>query len=175
MPDVRPLAGVRVLDLSRVLAGPICCQVLADLGADVVKVERPGSGDDTRQWGPPFVPSADGRDDGPSAYYLSANRGKRGLALDFERAEARTVLADLICRADLLVENFLPHTVEKLGLRPAQLRAINPNLVSVSISGFGRTGSLAETPGYDLVIQAMSGVMSITGEPDGMPMKIGVA
>src|SRR5687767_1484879 len=121
MPNSRPLAGVRVLDLSRVLAGPVCCQVLADLGADVVKVERPGSGDDTRQWGPPFVRSADGGA-GPSAYYLSANRGKRGLALDLERPESRAVLEDLIRRADVLVENFLPHTLEKLRLRPEDLR-----------------------------------------------------
>jgi crotonobetainyl-CoA:carnitine CoA-transferase CaiB-like acyl-CoA transferase len=175
MPKSQPLAGVRVLDLSRVLAGPVCCQVLADLGADVVKVERPGSGDDTRHWGPPFVSSKDVRENGPSAYYLSANRGKRGLAMDLERPDARAVLEDLIRRADVLVENFLPHTLDKLQLRPDQLRRINPKTVSVSISGFGRTGPLADTPGYDLVIQAMAGIMSITGEPEGTPMKIGVA
>ena len=144
--------------------------------ADVVKVERPGSGDDTRQWGPPFVRSADGRDDGPSALLPIGEPWKARAGPRLRAAgSAVAVLADLIRRADLLVENFLPHTVEKLGLRPDQLREINPNLVSVSISGFGRTGPLAETPGYDLVIQAMAGVMSITGEPEGMPMKIGVA
>jgi formyl-CoA transferase len=179
-----PLTSVRVLDLSRVLAGPVCCQVLADLGADVVKVERPGVGDDTRQWGPPFVGEADvvsrgGAADaaqrGPSAYYLSANRGKRGLALDLDHSDGRVVLDDLIRRADVLVENFLPHSLDKLGLRPERLRELNPELVSAAISGFGRSGPLADTPGYDLVIQATSGVMSITGEPQGMPMKVGVA
>lgn len=165
-----PLSGLRVLDLSRILAGPICCQLLADLGADVVKVERPGSGDDTRAWGPPFLPGG-----GPSAYYLAANRGKRSLALDLERAAARPVLDDLIRAADVLVENFLPRVRDKLGLAPERLAALNPRLVSCAISGFGRTGPLADTPGYDLVIQATSGLMSITGEPDGAPMKVGVA
>lgn len=165
-----PLTGIRVLDLSRVLAGPVCCQLLADLGADVVKVERPGTGDDTRQWGPPFVEG-----DGPSAYYLSANRGKRSLALDLDQPSGRAVLARLLERADVMVENFLPAAREKFGLSPERLAAINPRLVSASISGFGRTGPLADQPGYDLVIQATSGLMSITGEPDGAPMKVGVA
>jgi crotonobetainyl-CoA:carnitine CoA-transferase CaiB-like acyl-CoA transferase len=166
----KPLAGVRVLDLSRVLAGPFCTQLLADLGADVVKVERPPLGDDTRQWGPPFLP-----DGGPSAYYVSCNRGKRSLALDLARPEARAVLDDLVRVADVLVENFLPQSLDKLGLTPERLKALNPRLVRASISGYGRTGPMAATPGYDLVIQATAGIMSITGEPDGMPMKVGVA
>lgn len=165
-----PLQGVRVLDLSRVLAGPVCCQLLADLGADVVKVERPGSGDDTRQWGPPFL-----GDDGPSAYYLSANRGKRSLALDLSHADAGALLDDLIRHTDVLVENFLPSSLEKFGLTPERLAELNPKLVVCSISGYGRTGPLADVPGYDLVIQAGSGLMSITGEPEGQPMKVGVA
>ena len=165
-----PLAGIRVLDLSRVLAGPVCCQLLADLGADVVKVERPGTGDDTRQWGPPFV-----GDDGPSAYYLSANRGKRSLALDLEQPAGSAILEQLLQRADVMVENFLPAAREKFGLAPERLAEINPRLVSATISGFGRTGPFAEEPGYDLVIQATSGLMSITGEPAGAPTKVGVA
>lgn len=172
---VLPLAGVRVLDLSRVLAGPVCCQVLGDLGADVVKVERPVVGDDTRQWGPPFLGGDDPSERGPSAYYLSCNRNKRGIALDLEQPAAREVLDDLIRRADVLVENFLPAALAKFGLEPARLRSLNPRLVSVSISGFGRTGPLADAPGYDLAIQALAGLMAITGEPDGAPMKVGVA
>jgi crotonobetainyl-CoA:carnitine CoA-transferase CaiB-like acyl-CoA transferase len=166
----KPLAGVRILDLSRVLAGPFCTQLLADLGADVVKVERPPLGDDTRQWGPPFLP-----DDGPSAYYVSCNRGKRSLALDLGRPEARGVLDDLIRASDVLIENFLPQSLEKLGLTADRLEKLNPRLVRVSISGYGRTGPSAAIPGYDLVVQATAGIMSITGEPDGTPMKIGVA
>jgi crotonobetainyl-CoA:carnitine CoA-transferase CaiB-like acyl-CoA transferase len=166
----KPLAGVRVLDLSRVLAGPFCTQLLADLGADVIKVERPPLGDDTRQWGPPFLP-----DEGPSAYYVSCNRGKRSLALDLARPDARAVLDDLVRAADVLVENFLPQSLEKLGLTAERLEALNPRLVRASISGYGRTGPMAATPGYDLVIQATAGIMSITGEPGGMPMKVGVA
>lgn len=165
-----PLQGVRVLDLSRVLAGPVCCQLLADLGADVVKVERPGTGDDTRQWGPPFLEG-----DGPSAYYLSANRGKRSLAMDLGHDDAAPVLEKLIQRADVLVENFLPDSLEKFGLTPPRLAELNPTLVVCSISGYGRTGPKANVPGYDLVIQAGSGLMAITGEPDGQPMKVGVA
>jgi len=165
-----PLSGLRVLDLSRVLAGPVCCQLLADLGADVVKVERPGTGDDTREWGPPFL-----QNDGPSAYFLSANRGKRSLALDLVHPQGRAVLDDLIRRADVLVENFLPDSLDKLGLRPERLAELNPELVSCSISGYGRTGPLADVPGYDLVVQATAGLMSITGEPQGQPMKVGVA
>lgn len=175
-----PLAGLKVLDLSRILAGPFCTQILADLGADVVKVERPGIGDDTREWGPPFLPPAVAADDAtegrsPSAYFLSCNRGKRSLVVDLSQPEARELLDDLIRNADVLLENFLPDTVAKLGLTPERLRQLNPRLVSCSISGYGRTGPQAEVPGYDLAIQAASGLMSITGEPDGMPMKVGVA
>jgi crotonobetainyl-CoA:carnitine CoA-transferase CaiB-like acyl-CoA transferase len=164
-----PLAGLRVLDLSRILAGPVCTQILADLGADVVKVERPGLGDDTRQWGPPFL------EGGESAYYLSCNRGKRSLALDLANPTARAVVDDLVRRADVLVENFLPLALPKLGLKPERLQALNPEVVRCSISAFGRTGPGADMPGYDLMIQAGSGLMSITGEPGGTPMKVGVA
>lgn len=169
-----PLANVRVLDLSRVLAGPVCCQILGDLGADVVKVERPGRGDDTRQWGPPFVTDPQGTH-GPSAYYLSCNRNKRGIALDLESVVDRTTLDELIRVADVLVENFLPDAIEKFNLQPARLRAMNPRLVVASISGYGRTGPMANVPGYDLAIQAAAGLMSITGETGGEPMKVGVA
>ncbi len=165
-----PLSGLRVLDLSRVLAGPVCCQILGDLGADVVKVERPGTGDDTRAWGPPFV-----QGDGPSAYYLSANRNKRSLALDLDNPAARPLLASLVQAADVLIENFLPKDLEKFGLTPQRLETLNPQLVSCSISGYGRTGPLANVPGYDLIVQATSGLMSITGEAHGPPLKVGVA
>jgi crotonobetainyl-CoA:carnitine CoA-transferase CaiB-like acyl-CoA transferase len=171
-----PLAGIKVLDLSRILAGPFCTQVLADLGADVVKVERPGTGDDTREWGPPFVNDpVDPTRRGPSAYFLSCNRGKRSLVLDLSKPDARGVLEDLIRAADVLVENFLPDAAAKLGLAPDRLQQLNPRLVSCSISGFGRTGPSAAVPGYDLAVQACAGLMSITGEPEGMPMKVGVA
>lgn len=165
-----PLAGVRVLDLSRVLAGPLCCQILADLGAEVVKVERPGSGDDTRQWGPPFLPNG-----GTSAYYLSCNRGKRSLALDLSHPAARQVLDGLLAQADCLVENFLPTALEKFGLGEERVRQINPRLVRTSISGYGRTGPMANVPGYDLAVQGFAGLMAITGPVDGPPMKVGVA
>src|SRR5204862_6422090 len=150
-----PLAGIRVLDLSRVLAGPFCTQVLADLGADVVKVERPGTGDDTREWGPPCV----GEDDdstkrGPSAYFLSCNRGKRSLVLDLSKPAGRAVLDDLIRTADVLLENFLPDAAAKLGLSPERLKTLNPGLVSCSISGYGRTGPMRDVPGSDFAVQA---------------------
>lgn len=170
-----PLAGLKVLDLSRILAGPMCAQILADLGADVVKIERPSLGDDTRQWGPPFLAADAAGKRGPSAYYLSCNRGKRSVALDLAQPEARAVLDDLLRTADVMLENFLPDTLAKLGLLPERLAELNPRLVSCSISGYGRTGPNAELPGYDLAIQASSGLMSITGEPDGAPMKVGVA
>src|SRR3954466_6086069 len=140
----KPLAGLQVLELARILAGPWAGQLLADLGADVVKVERPGAGDDTRHWGPPFL--ADG---GASAYFLSCNRGKRSIALDLTLPSARALLDELIRHADVLIENFLPADLEKFGLTPDRLKAINPRLVICSISGYGRTGPMADTPGYD--------------------------
>jgi len=163
-----PLADVRVLDASRVLAGPLCGQVLGDLGAEVLKVERPGQGDDTRTWGPPFL--------GPlSAYYLSCNRNKRGLALDLSRPEGLDLFYQLVAKSDVLLENFRAASADKLGLSPEKLHTHNPRLIICSISGFGRTGPWSELPGYDFAVQAMSGLMSITGPVEGPPCKVGVA
>ncbi len=167
------LADVRVLDASRVLAGPLCGQVLGDLGAEVIKVERPGAGDETRGWGPPFVSFQD--TDRFSAYFLSCNRNKRGIALDLGSAEGVGLLHRLAEKSDVLLENFLPRSAAKLGLDPVRLHAVNPRLVICSISGFGRTGPLAEAPGYDFALQALSGYMSITGPINGPPSKVGVA
>jgi crotonobetainyl-CoA:carnitine CoA-transferase CaiB-like acyl-CoA transferase len=163
-----PLSGVRVLDASRVLAGPLCGQILGDLGAEVLKVERPGAGDDTRAWGPPFAGTL-------SAYYLSCNRNKRGLTLDLARPEGISLFQRLVERCDVLLENFRAASADKLGLSPAKLHAINPRLVVCSISGFGRTGPMSDLPGYDFAIQALSGFMSITGPVEGPPSKAGVA
>ncbi len=163
-----PLAGVRVLDASRVLAGPYCGQVLGDLGAEVLKVERPGAGDETRGWGPPFA--------GPfSAYYLSCNRNKRGLTLDLSRPEGRDLFHDLVRHCDVVLENFRADSADKLGLSPDTLLGVNPRVIVCSISGFGRTGPLRDLPGYDFAVQALSGLMSITGSPAGPPCKVGVA
>src|SRR5438874_1678279 len=163
-----PLTGLRVLDASRVLAGPFCGQILGDLGAEVIKVERPGSGDETRTWGPPFA--------GPlSAYYLSCNRNKRAITLDLSRDEGLRIFYDLARRSDVLLENFRAASAGKLGLSPEKLLAINPRLVVCSISGFGRTGPLSDLPGYDFAIQALSGLMNITGPMQGPPSKVGVA
>lgn len=163
-----PLAEVRVLDASRVLAGPYCGQVLGDLGAEVLKVERPGSGDETRAWGPPFA--------GPlSAYFLACNRNKRSVTLDLSRPEGVELFHDLVRRCDVLLENFRPASAERLGLGPGQLRAVHPRLVHCSITGFGRTGPMRALPGYDFAIQALSGLMSITGPVEGPPCKVGVA
>ena len=157
-----PLAGVRVLDASRVLAGPFCGQVLGDLGAEVLKLERPGSGDETRGWGPPFA--------GPfSAYFLSCNRNKRGLTLDLAHPEGRRLFHELARRSDVLLENFRADSADRLGLSPSQLLAEHPRLVVCSISGFGRTSPLRDVPGYDFAIQALSGLMSITGPAEGPP------
>src|SRR5438094_13963 len=167
------LEGVRVLDASRVLAGPFCGQVLGDLGAEVVKVERPGSGDETRAWGPPFAGG-----EGPgrlSAYYLSCNRNKRGLTLDLAHPEGIRLFYDLVGKSDVLLENFRADSADRLGLSPDKLLAVNPRLVVCSISGFGRTGPLRDLPGYDFAIQALSGLMSITGPVEGPPCKVGVA
>jgi crotonobetainyl-CoA:carnitine CoA-transferase CaiB-like acyl-CoA transferase len=162
------LAGVRVLDASRVLAGPFCGQVLGDLGAEVIKVERPGSGDETRTWGPPFA--------GPlSAYFLSCNRNKRAITLDLSHKEGQRLFHDLVRISDVLLENFRAASSERLGLGPEHLLGLNPRLVLCSISGFGRTGPLSEAPGYDFAVQALSGLMSITGPVEGPPCKTGVA
>ncbi len=161
-----PLSGIRVLDLSRVLAGPFCSMILADLGAEVIKVESPW-GDDSRQFGP-FV-------DGTSAYYRLFNRSKMGITLDFKNDDDKEVLRDLVRRADVVVENFRPGVLEKLGLGPEELLEVNPRLVVTSISGFGQTGSLSKEPAYDLVAQAMSGLMSITGWQNGKPTRVGIS
>ncbi len=178
MPDPAPspaLSGLKILDMTRVLAGPSATQMLGDLGADVVKLERPGVGDDTRRWGPPFLKDGDGADTSESAYYLSANRNKRSMTLDYTRPEGRRIATRMAKRADVLVENYKPGTLDRHGLAYDQLRLDCPGLVYCSITGFGMTGPYAERPGYDFLIQAMGGIMSVTGEPDGAPMKVGVA
>jgi len=164
---VRPLEGIRVADLSRVLAGPLCTMVLADLGADVVKVERPGAGDETRTWGPPFV----GED---AAYFLSVNRGKRSVELDLKTEEGVRAARRLILGSDVLVENFRPGTMERFGLDPGSLRSEHPGLVVCSVTAMGE-GADPRVAGYDLVMQAMTGLMSVTGPAGGEPTKVGVA
>ena len=162
-----PLTGIRVLDLSRVLAGPYCTMVLGDLGADVIKVESP-EGEDTRGWGPPFA-------EGESAYYLCVNRNKRSIVVNFKTEQGRSILHELVKQSDVLVENFRVGTLSRVSLDFEAVSAINPRLIYCSITGFGQTGPLRDKPGYDFMIQAMGGLMSITGEPDGEPMKVGVA
>lgn len=162
------LAGVRVLDLTRILAGPLCTMMLGDMGADVIKVEPPGAGDDTRSWGPPFAA-------GESAYYLGVNRNKRSITLNMAVKSGQEVLAGLIRKADVLVENFKVGTLEKWGFGNDWLLANAPRVVRCSITGYGATGPKAGLPGYDFILQAESGLMGITGEPDGTPMKYGVA
>ncbi|MCG0238539.1 MAG: CoA transferase [Firmicutes bacterium] len=172
-----PLDGVKVLDLSRVLAGPYCAMLLADAGAEVIKVEPP-TGDETRAWGPPYLPGCEPRPDypGDSAYYAAFNRNKRGIAVDLRTPAGQEVVRRLAAWADILIENFKPGTMERWGLGYEEVLApLNPRLVYVSISGFGRGGPYRDLPGYDFVAQAMGGLMSITGEPDGEPMKVGVA
>ena len=163
-----PLDGITVLDLTRVLSGPYCTMLLADMGARVIKVEQPGKGDDTRAWGPPFL-------EGESAYFLSINRNKESVTLDFKHAEGRAVLDRLIARADVLVENFRPGTMTRLGLDYATLSVQYPRLVYCSISGFGHSGPRTKQPGYDAIMQAEGGLMSITGTADGPPVRLGVA
>ena len=171
-----PLAGIRVLDLSRVLAGPWCTQLLADLGAEVIKIERPGAGDDTRHWGPPWHGEGDSR---VAAYFLSANRGKKSAAIDFAQPEGAALVRKLSEQSDIVVENFKVGGLKKFGLDAESLRAANPRLITASITGFGQDGPYAERAGYDYIIQAMGGLMSITGQPDGTPgggpMRVGVA
>jgi crotonobetainyl-CoA:carnitine CoA-transferase CaiB-like acyl-CoA transferase len=170
----RPLAGIRVLELARILAGPWAGQLLADLGADVIKVERPGAGDDTRHWGPPFVQGADGENLG-AAFFHSCNRGKRSIAIDMRSPEGQAQLRALAAGADILIENFKVGDLARYGLDSAALRAANPRLIYCSITGFGQDGPYAHRAGYDFIIQAMGGVMSMTGEPDGAPQKGGIA
>jgi len=164
---MQPLTGIRVLDLSRVLAGPYCTMVLGDLGAEVIKVEPP-EGDETREWGPPFA-------GGESAYYLCVNRNKRSMVVNLKTEDGKNILRELAVQSDVLVENFRPGRLKKFGLDFKTLHKLNPRLVYCSISGFGQTGSMRDKPGYDFMIQAMGGAMSITGEPEGEPMKVGVA
>lgn len=163
-----PLAGIRVLDLSRVLAGPYCTMVLGDLGADVIKVEHPAGGDDTRAWGPPWAGSE-------SAYYLSTNRNKRSLTLDFKQPEAQDIVRELAGQSDVVVENFRAGSLERMNIGYEQLSRANPALIWATISGYGRRGPDATKPGYDFVVQGETGIMAITGEVDGEPMKVGVA
>ncbi len=174
-----PLDGIKVVDLSRVLAGPTCAQSLADLGADVIKIERPGSGDDTRGWGPPFLKDKDGNDTTDAAYYLAANRGKRSVLADLSSSTGQAMIRELVAQADVVIENFKVGQLAKYKLDYASLSEINPRLIYCSVTGFGQDGPLAQRAGYDFVIQGMSGFMSITGEaddqPGGGPQKAGVA
>ncbi len=174
-----PLSHLTVLDLSRVLAGPWCTQLLADLGAEVIKIEKPGSGDDTRSWGPPFLKDLAGRDTGEAAYYLACNRSKKSVAVDFTKPEGRELVRDLARSADIVVENFKVGGLTKYGLDYASLASLNPGLVYCSITGFGQTGPYADRAGYDFIIQGMGGFMSVTGErdelPGGGPQKAGIA
>lgn len=183
MPDTEPprpataLAGLRVLDLSRILAGPTAGQLLADLGADVIKVERPGMGDDTRGWGPPFIPDAQGNDSDLSAYFLCANRNKRSIAIDFTTPEGVALVRRLAAQCDVVIENYKPGDLKKLHLSYDDLREVRPDVVWCAISGFGQTGPYAARIGYDFLVQAMGGVMSVTGDSDadgGRPTKVGL-
>ena len=169
-----PLAGIRVLELARILAGPWAGQLLADLGADVIKVENPDGGDDTRKWGPPFVMGADG-ENLSAAYYHSTNRGKRSIAVDFSTPEGADIVRRIAATSDVMIENFKLGGLKKYGLDYESLKAINPRLVYCSITGFGQTGPYAPRAGYDFIIQGMAGMMSITGAPGGEPQKAGVA
>jgi crotonobetainyl-CoA:carnitine CoA-transferase CaiB-like acyl-CoA transferase len=174
MTMTKPLAGLKVLELARILAGPWAGQLLADLGADVVKVERPQGGDDTRGWGPPFVARAMG-DHLSAAYFHSCNRGKRSIAADFESPEGQAVVRRLAAHADVVVENFKVGGLKKYGLDYESLQALNPHLVYCSVTGFGQDGPYASRAGYDFMIQGMGGIMDLTGDPDGEPQKVGVA
>jgi len=169
-----PLKGLRILDMSRILAGPTCTQILGDLGADVIKIERPGAGDDTRKWGPPYVKDADGNDTSESAYYLCANRNKRSLTVDITKAEGQELIRKLAAKCDVLIENYKVGGLKKYGLDYSAMKDEFPDLIYCSISGFGQTGPKSHRLGYDFMIQAMGGIMSVTGEPDGSPMKVGV-
>ena len=175
----RPLSHIRVLDLSRILAGPWATQNLADLGAEVIKIERPGAGDDTRNWGPPFLKDAEGRETRESAYYLSVNRGKKSVTLDISTPDGARIARELAARSDVLIENYKVGGLAKYGLAYDDVRKLNPRIVYCSITGFGQTGPNAHRPGYDFIFQGMGGLMSITGErdelPGGGPQKVGIA
>lgn len=168
------LDGIQIIDLTRVLAGPFCTQLLADYGAEVIKIERPGIGDDTRRWGPPYLQGVDGEDTTESAFYLSANRNKRSVTIDMSRPEGRDLIVRLLERADVLVENFRVGTLKRYGLGYDDLKDRFSKLVYCSITGFGQTGPYAARPGYDMLAQGMGGIMSLTGEPDGQPTKLGI-
>lgn len=175
----KPLDHIRVLDMSRILAGPWCGQTFADLGAEVIKIERPGTGDDTRSWGPPFMADREGNETDEAAYFLSANRGKKSVTLDITQPEGQEIIRKLVPQCDVLIENYKVGGLKKYGLDYESLRLINPRLVYCSITGFGQTGPYSSRAGYDFLIQAMGGLMSVTGEredlPGGGPQKIGVA
>ncbi len=169
------LHGVRVLDLTRVLAGPFCTQMLGDLGAEVIKVERPGNGDDTRKFAPPFLRDEQGRETSESAYFLAANRNKRSVTIDYTKPDGQKLIRRLAAMSDVVVENFKTGTLKRYGLSYDDLKGDNPRLVYCSITGFGQTGPYAPRPGYDFLIQGMGGIMSLTGEVDGSPQKVGVS
>ncbi len=168
-PVAGPLDDLRIIDLSRIVAGPLATQIFSDYGAEVIKVEQPGVGDDSRQWAPPRAP------DGQASYFFAVNRGKYSITIDLKHPRGRALVVELARRGDVLVENFTPGTMERLGLGAAALRAANPRLIYCSISGFGATGPYRERAGYDAIMQGFTGLMSITGEPDGPPVKVGVA
>ena len=169
-----PLAGLRIFDVTRILAGPTCTQLLGDLGADVIKVERPGAGDDTRKWGPPYIRGKDGKDTTESAYYLASNRNKRSITIDIAQPAGQALAKRLVAKCDVMVENFKVGDMARYGLSHADLKDAHPGLVYCSISGFGQTGPYAPRAGYDMLAQGIGGLMSITGEPDRPPMKVGV-
>ncbi len=171
----KALENIRVLDLSRVLAGPFCTQMLGDLGAEIWKIEKPGAGDDTRYWGPPFLKDAQGNDTTESAYYLSANRNKKSVAIDIKTKDGQDLIRKLIAQSDIVIENFKAGGLEKYGLGYEQLKDEFPALIYCSITGFGQNGPMAHEPGYDFLAQGMAGLMACTGEPGGAPMKVGVA
>lgn len=163
-----PLEGIRVIDLTRILAGPYCAMMLGDMGAEIIKIENPDGGDDTRSWGPPFL-------NGVSAYFLSINRNKKSLTLNLKDERGKAILRDLIRKGDVMVENFRPGALEKLGFSWEEIRRVNPRMIFASLSGFGQTGPRRSEPGFDVVIQGEGGVMSITGDPDGPPTKVGAS
>ena len=171
----QPLDGIRVIDLTRILSGPFCTMLLGDMGADVIKVERPGAGDDTRSWGPPFLKDGQGQATREAGYYLSVNRGKRSITLDITTPDGQEVIRRLVRTSDILVENFAPGVMERLGLGYEALSQVNPRLVYGAGSGYGRSGPKKDFPAMDLTVQAMAGIMHVTGFPDRSPVKAGPA